>query len=128
MNPDVEIIGRFIPSLLQSEIIETEVKRYLPPCCARERVSVRIPDPRVPVHPDNIEWHQDGGGAAGTTRHMVVWASEMPTEIRREDGTLFQAEPFDLVRFDNTRVFHRQPTGTDEGRRWFMAVRCSGDQ
>lgn len=129
VNPklSVRILGRFVPSSLQSEIIEAEIKSHLPACCQRERVSVRIPDSRVPVHPDNLEWHQDGGGKDGTTRHMVVWASEMPTEIRREDGAEWKAEPFDLILFDNTTVFHRQPQGTNEGTRWFLAVRCSGN-
>jgi hypothetical protein len=57
---------------------------------------------------------------------MVVWASEQPTEIRLSDGTEYDAAPFDLTWFDNDRVHHRQPTGTDETRRWFVAVRCSG--
>lgn len=121
------MIGHFVPSLMQSEVIETEIKKHLPSCCARERVSVRIPDPRVPVHPDNVEWHQDGGGAAGTTRHMVVWASEKPTKIRRANGAKFRGKPFDLVLFDNTVVFHRQPRDTNEGTRWFVAIRCSED-
>ena len=120
------MLGRFTPSALQSERLETEIKPLLPACCQRERVSVRIPDPRVPVHPDNLEWHQDGGGTAGTTRHMVVWASEQPTEIRLSTGEEFHGEPFDLVWFNNDVVFHRQPAGTDEGRRWFLGVRCSG--
>lgn len=122
----MRVLGRFVPSALQSECLETEIKALLPACCARERVSVRIPDPRVPVHPDNLAWHQDGGGVAGTTRHMVVWASEQPTEIRLPDESVFVGEPFDLVWFDNDVVKHRQPAGTDEGRRWFLAVRCSG--
>ena len=125
MTP-VRVVGRFVPSRLQSEVIERELPPYLPPCCARERISVRIPDARTPVHPDNVEWHQDGGGLAGTTRHMIVWASEQPTEIRRPDHSVFVGEPFDLVWFDNDSVYHRQPAGTDEGRRWFLAVRCSG--
>lgn len=123
---DVRVLGPFVPSALQSEVLETEIKALLPPCCARERVSVRIPDARVPVHPDNVQWHQDGGGIEGTTRHMVVWASEQPTEIRLPDGTVFQGQPFDLVWFNNDVVQHRQPRGTDEGRRWFLGVRCSG--
>ncbi len=122
----VSVIGTFHPSLYQAEIIETEIKAHLPACCARERVSVRIPDPRVPVHPDNVQWHQDGGGSAGTTRHMIVWASEQPTEIRLPDGSVFIGQPHDLVWFNNDVVQHRQPLGTDEGRRWFVSIRCSG--
>lgn len=122
----VRVLGRFVPSQLQSEVIERELPAHLPPCCRRERISVRIPDPRVTPHPDNLEWHQDGGGPAGTTRHMVVWASEQPTEIRHPDGLIVRGDPFDLVWLDNDVVFHRQPAGTNEGQRWFVAVRCSG--
>lgn len=127
LTEDARILGRFIPSLLQAEVIEAELRPLLPPCCQRERISVRIPHQAAPApHPDGLEWHQDGGGAAGTTHHMVVWASEKPTEIRTSDWKLVPARPYDIVWFDNTRCCHRQPRGTDETRRWFVAVRCSG--
>lgn len=121
------MLGRFVPSTLDQDRIQIEIRPLLPACCQRERISVRVPDPRSPApHPDNLEWHQDGGGAAGTTHHMVVWASETPTELRLPDGRLFTAEPYEIVWFDNTVCWHRQPTGTNEQRRWFVAVRCSG--
>ena len=97
------------------------MRGILPPCCARERISVRIPQ-GIPPHPDNLEWHQDGM----PSYHMVVWATEMPTEIRTSAGAIVQGEPYDLVWFDNTTVFHRQPRGTDESKRWFVSIRCSG--
>ncbi len=122
----IRALGRFVPSSLQSEVIEAEIRPLLPVCCARERISVRTPDARVEAHPDNLEWHQDGGGPLGTTRHMVVWASEQPTELKLTDGSVFVGDPYDLVWFDNDVVFHRQPRGTDEGMRWFVSVRCSG--
>jgi len=88
---------------------------------------VRIPRETAPdPHPDNLEWHQDGGGSEGTTKHMVVWASEQPTELRASDGELFTGQPLELVWFDNCRAYHKQPTGTNEQRRWFAAIRCSG--
>lgn len=122
------MLGVFIPSRLQSEIIEAELPKtnLLPNCCSRERISVRVPDPRVTAHPDNLQWHQDGGGVKGTTRHLVVWATEQPTEIQLPDGEVFIGKPYELIWFDNDVVFHKQPTGTDEGTRWFVAVRCSG--
>lgn len=117
------MLGRFVPSEFVKETIEREVKAHLAPCCACERVGVRVPHAQAVISPDdNRAWHQDGMPAY----HMVVWASEMPTEIQQSDGTLFTGEPFDLVWFDNTKAFHRQPAGTDETRRWFLAVRCSG--
>lgn len=105
----------------------TELRPLLPPCCQRERISVREPDARTSVHPDNLAWHQDGGGVLGTVRHMIVWASETPTQIKLSDGTEFCGEPYDLVWFNNDIVYHRQPAGTDEGARWFVSIRCSGD-
>lgn len=119
----IRVIGTFHPSEFVKETIEREIKPLLPACCQCERVGVRVPDPRAAApHPDNLEWHQDGMPAY----HMVVWASEMPTEFRLPDGTEWHAEPFDLVWFDNTVVYHRQPRGTNEQQRWFLAVRCSG--
>lgn len=117
------MLGRFVPSEFVKETIEREVKAHLDPCCACERVGVRVPHAQAVVSPeDNRAWHQDGMPAY----HMVVWASEMPTEIRTSDGDIYVGEPFDLVWFDNTKAFHRQPSGTDETRRWFLAVRCNG--
>lgn len=127
MDAEVQILGRFVPSALQSEIIEAEIRPLLPPCCRRERIGIRVPHERAPEPPPaNLAWHHDGGGVDGTTRHMVVWASEQPTELKTSAGDRVVTQPFDLVWFDNDRAFHRQPTGTDETRRWFVAVRCSG--
>lgn len=129
MAEEIRVLGRFVPTEYQSDAIEIGFRAltFLAPCCRRERMSVRIPHPAAPEpHPDNLQWHQDGGGSEGTTHHMVVWASEQPTELKTSDGVLFTAEPFDVVWYDNTKAFHRQPTGTDETRRWFMAIRCSG--
>lgn len=124
---EVRVLGKFVPSTFQSEVIEAEIRSLLPPCCKRERVSVRVPHDRAPQPPPaNLEWHHDGGGSLGTTRHMVVWATEQPTEIKTSEGELFTAEPLELVWFNNDLAFHRQPRGTNEKRRWFVSVRCSG--
>jgi hypothetical protein len=126
-SDEIRSLGRFVPSLLQSEVIETELRAYLPPCCQCERIGVRVPHEKAVVSPDaNRAWHQDGGGAEGTTKHMVVWASELPTELRTSDGQEVRGEPFELIWFDNTKAFHRQPVATNEQTRWFLAVRCSG--
>lgn len=123
----IVVLGRFAPSALDPDRIQAEIRPALPPCCQRERVSVRVPDPRAEDPPDdNLQWHQDGGGPAGTTKHMVVWASETPTELRLPDGSYFTPAPYDLVWFDNCVCWHRQPPGTDKTRRWFVAIRCSG--
>jgi hypothetical protein len=124
---EYRVLGRFVPSQWQPETIQAEIVPLLPPCCQRERVNVRIPHERAPEpHPNNLEWHHDGGGVDGTTRHIVLWASEQPTEIQTSTGELFTGQPFDLVWLDNDLATHRQPRGTNEQRRWFVTVRCSG--
>lgn len=124
----IRVLGVFTPSQLQSEVIEAEIKPHLPDCCRLERVSVRVPHARAqPAHPDNLEWHQDGGGPAGTVRHMVVWSTEQPTQIRLASGMVVTPKPYQLVWYDNDHVQHRQQAGTDETRRWFVSVRCSGE-
>lgn len=126
-RPEAYTLGRYVPSLWQSEVIEVEIKKYLPPCCVCERVSVRYPSDVEP-HYDNMQWHQDGGGPAGVTKHMVVWASEDPTHIRASDGSEFHFEPFDVIWFDNYAAFHKQPPNTVPQKRWFVSIRCSGEQ
>lgn len=118
---EVRILGHYRPSVFQAETIEAELRAFLPPCCRCERISVRYPNGTIP-HPDNLEWHQDGMPA----KHMVIWASEQPTELRLSDGTLITPDPFDVVWFDNEHAWHKQPQGTRPADRWFVSVRCSG--
>lgn len=123
------MLGTFSPSQWTQETIEREFRAlpFIPPCCRRERIGVRVPHEHAPdPHPDNLQWHQDGGGAEGTTHHMIVWANEQPTELRDSLGEIFETPLGSVVWYDNTKVFHRQPTGTDERHRWFVAIRCSG--
>lgn len=123
------MLGTFAPSQWTQDTIEQEFKAmsFLPACCRRERIGVRVPHEQAPSpHPDNLQWHQDGGGIEGTTHHMVVWASEQPTELKTSEGIVFETPSRAVIWYDNTKVFHRQPTGTDETRRWFVAIRCSG--
>ena len=121
----MRVLGAYVPSAWQSEIIETEIRAFLDSCCRAERVSVRIPM-GIPPALDNLQWHHDGGGVEGTTRHMVVWASEQPTELRGPDGDAIETRAYDVIWFNNDACWHRQPAGTDASRRWFVAVRCSG--
>lgn len=125
MPAEVEVIGRFVPSEFTSETIQAGLRTLLPRCCQCENIGVRIPQGIIP-HPNNLEYHQDGGGTEGTTRHMVVWASEIPTEIRDSSGVELRFKPFDIVWYNNDLAYHRQPRGTNESTRWFAAVRCSG--
>ncbi len=122
---EFRVFGHCVPSRLDATVIMDELRPLLPACCQRDKISVR--EPEALIHPDNLAWHHDGGGTAGSVRHMVVWASEMPTQIQRSDGTEFQGDPFDLVWFNNDVAKHRQPDGTNPSTRWFASVRCSGE-
>jgi hypothetical protein len=114
--------------VLQSEVIEAEIGPHLPACCRRERIGMRVPHEQAPEpHPDNLKWHQDGGGSTGTTRHIVVWASEQPTETQDEHGEEFGDSRYESVMGRQRHAFHRQPRGTNEQQRWFVAIRCSGE-
>lgn len=127
MDAEFRVLGTFTPSRLQAEVIEAEIGPHLPPCCRRERIGVRTPHEQAQQPPAaNLEYHQDGGGLEGTIRHMVVWASEQPTEIRTSAGEEFVGQPYELVWVDNDHACHRQPRGTNEQQRWFLAIRCSG--
>jgi hypothetical protein len=116
----VRSLGRFAPSELDLAAIERELPAHLPGCCRSGRIGVRVPQ-GAPAHPGNLAWHQDQDVA-----HLIVWATEMPTELQLPDGTVILPPAGDLMWVDNRRVFHRQPSGTDETRRWFLAVRCGG--
>lgn len=122
---EMRVLGSCVPCRLDATVIMDSIRPMLPSCCQRERISIR--EPGALVHPDNLEWHHDGGGTAGTVRHMVVWATEMPTEIKRTDGTECSGQPYDLIWFNNDLAKHRQPKGTNPETRWFASVRCSGD-
>lgn len=124
---EIVVIGAYEPSEWTIDAVEQEFRKlpFLAECCRREKVSVRIPQ-GIEVPENNMNWHQDGGGADGTTKHMVVWASETPTELKTSDGHPFISPVGSVVWFDNTRAFHRQPRNTDETSRWFVAIRCSG--
>jgi hypothetical protein len=122
---EIRSLGMFHPSEMRIETIQSELRRILPPCCAAENIGVAAQNQTV-IHYDNQQWHQDGGGTAGTVRHMVVWASETPTFLRDSSGAEFRGEPFELMWFDNDKAFHRQPIDIHPESRWFVSVRCSG--
>src|SRR5262245_60428416 len=94
-NKEVRSLGFYRPEEFWYDRIQREIRDFLPSCCARERISVRVPpvQPRD-LHPDNMEWHQDGGGAEGTTRHMVIWSDRDPTWLRLSTGEIVRPEPF----------------------------------
>ncbi len=125
---EAQALGMYVPSAFQPDIIESEIRAYLPPCCKRERISVRVPPAeRLLPNIDNLHWHQDGGGAEGTTHHMVVWASANPTEIQLSAGQVCVFAPFQVIWYNNYQVRHRWPVmGAINPNRWFVSVRCSG--
>lgn len=55
---------------------------------------------------------------------LATWANLRPTEIRMQDGSIFTAEPYEIVAWRNGTYTHRTPhmtQGEAEGR-WF--ARC----
>lgn len=127
MKPNARVLGTFFPSSLHQETMEQEFRAlpFLPACCRRERVSIRVPSSTA-VHPDNLAWHQDGGGLLGTTQHMILWANQQPTHLKDAAGQPIAFAPGEVIWFDNTQCWHKQPSDTDETTRWFISVRCSG--
>lgn len=128
--PEIKILGKYTPTELFPDSIEQEFRKlpFLPDCCRRERIGIRVPLPTTPDPPGaNLEWHQDGGGIEGTTHHMIVWASEDPTHVKSSDGIEFKYEAGDVVWYNNTLAFHKQPSTTNDKHRWFVSVRCSGE-
>lgn len=122
----VRMLGRFQPTEFEITTIEQEwravVMPQLPACCQEGRLSVRVPQGQ-PDEPGNLAWHRDQD-----VRHLTVWASEQPTEIRLPSGDTVQPMPCRVTWLDNQIVDHRQPADTDRLSRWFVSVRCPIDQ
>jgi hypothetical protein len=120
------VIAQFVPSVFQPEVIQSEMRPLLPDCCRQRNINVRIPSETMPSYtPDQLDpktWHYDFDGVC---THMIVWASESPTEILTEEGLELRFNPFDLVWFDNRKAMHRQPRMT-QPTRWFACVQCEG--
>lgn len=125
MSETWRVLCQFRPSEYAIEVIQAELRPLLPACCRCERISVRTPETE-PAHPNNLEWHQDGGGYEGTVRHMVCWANVLPTHVRDAEKNEATVQPFDLVWFNNDVCEHKQPRDTHLVERWFAAIRCSG--
>lgn len=125
------MLGEYRPSLWDRDALEQEFRRlaFLPECCRRQRLEVRGPHP-IPPATAHL-WHRDSDSdvpdAPGGLLHLVMWASEAPTEFRqRVDGPVHAFRPFDVVFVDNVAWWHRTPPGADHRTRWFMAIRCTG--
>lgn len=120
------VLGLFRPSVLDPAAIELELPAVLrqlgaPGCCLSGRLGIRVPSAGVQKLAGNLVWHQDEGPG-----HMIVWASEAPTELELSDGRPWAAKPFEVLWFDNRAIRHRQPADTPDLTRWFLAIRCAG--
>ncbi len=115
------VLGCFRPSELDPATIEREWAEQVGPIHGG-RLSVRVANGH-PDQPGNLVWHQDEGVAS-----LLVWATEQPTEIELDDATPWAPAPYEVLWIDNTRIRHRQPSGTDPHSRWFVSVRFSVTQ
>jgi hypothetical protein len=130
LTNNVRLIGRFVPDELSREGIQAGLRSLLPACCRRMPINVRNPGASPAYEAGQLNpqsWHVDFEGPRGNVKHMTVWATEDPTEVRDRGGTVFRFNPFDLIWFDNFEMEHRQPTTVRHGHRWFACVQCTGE-
>lgn len=76
----------------------------------------------LPAKGTHYEWHQDDAGYIGKAMLMAIWASMIPTEIRRFDTKELITYPEkSIVIFQNELFEHRFPERAFEvsGVRWF---------
>ncbi len=131
-------LGEFRPRLRKFAPVESLMTEFF-----AERITDMIETPHVrwPSHPHSmrnsvsnresdeaLDWHYDNPPAPpgvetyGPRVYEAVWASELPTEIMCNfTGREFQAEPFEVLLFDNSTFVHRQPRveGREGFNRWF---------
>lgn len=58
----------------------------------------------------SVQWHHDALGdlpSQGYT-HILAWSNQIGTHVRSMD-TYYQAQPYEVVMFDNNRCEHRAP-------------------
>lgn len=71
----------------------------------------------------DLQWHQDGDtSGAEMNCGLVVWASNTPTQVKLADGTIIQAEPYEVVHIRNRECVHRRPPNCPRVR-WFFRQR-----
>ena len=73
-------------------------------------------------HHDNIMGNGDIDPNSRDGRSkLILWASRNPTEVLMPNGSVFQAEPCQVICFTNSEYKHRTPvlTEEDERSRWF---------
>lgn len=59
---------------------------------------------------ESFHWDGDLDPKANPNCLIVLWASNTPTEIKwRHEATIYQARPYEVIVFDNTRCLHRRP-------------------
>jgi hypothetical protein len=130
MNETLRVLGQYQPSEWNRDVIEQEVRRLgcLPACCRQQRMEIRGPSPHAPA--TTHLWHRDSDtdvpDAPGRLTHLVMWASEDPTEFVNETGMIQSFEPYDLVWMDNVAWWHRSPPAANHLTRWFIGIRCNG--
>ena len=60
--------------------------------------------------PDGAGWHQDGDyGHVSMNHAIVLWSNVCPTEIRNNQGQVFQPKPYEVIIINNLAWYHRRP-------------------
>lgn len=99
------------------------------------RAEVRSPEYSTEPFDDVDEWHQDGMPFLADRQeegYLIMWASQCPTEIKvkkpkPKSRQIYQAEPFEVIVFDNEFFKHRCPsvkgrTPDEATDRWFARM------
>lgn len=78
---------------------------------------------RPPYDTADTQWHQDGDTTgAKMDCSLVVWSTNNPTQIKLDDGTIVQPQPYEVIVLNNTACYHRRPPWTPKIR-WFFRQR-----
>lgn len=76
----------------------------------------------VKSDPTITNWHTDVF-CGEYNIYVILWSNENPTEVLCPDGSIFQPEPFEIMKIDNNKVKHRIPKSKFENRNTFI-IRC----
>jgi hypothetical protein len=118
-------LGQYHPSEWSCPVIDREMRALacIPSCCRTVALEIRQPSPIRPMTAD--QWHRDF--QTPPVEHLVLWATESPTEILTDDGKILRFDPYDVVWINNQGPLHRMPPSADCATRWFTCFRCHYD-
>ena len=143
------VLGQYVPTIWEARRIGEEIlsiiaatgftpapERHAWPGAAWRSfdLNAEVRGPELPDSTDHL-WHQDGN----IDWVPVIWSTSCPTEIVLADSlveeklececcsklvlrpgtTIFQPKPFEIIAFENKKVFHRRPAEATTPR-WFF--------